>query len=91
MHCKMSTLFWIFLDNNGIWTEIDLIRRNQSILDPIPKALDRQCVAGSVKMPIIAAAHLVLVEKIEDLPAFIAFVSGGIVEKYHFLLLPCRF
>ena len=70
--------------------EVDIIRRNQLEFDPVPVSLQGQPVALGVEMAVIAAAHAIALQQLQNLRAFVAAVPRRIVEKAHLFMLSCR-
>ena len=81
----------ILLSKNLKRPEAQPVSRYQFEIHAIPNALHGKAVTGTVQVTIEAATHLILFQQSQDLRAFITLVSGWIVQKYHLLLLPCRF
>ena len=78
----------LFHDLPGL--KLKLIRCDKFEVDPIPESLLRQTVAGTVKMTVETLSNIILPEQGQNLLAFIALVTGRIMQKNNFLFLPCR-
>ena len=61
--------------------EVDIIRRNQLEFDPVPVSLQGQPVALGVEMAVIAAAHAIALQQLQNLRALVAQIARRIVQK----------
>ena len=64
--------------------EIQSVSGQKLEFDAVPEAFLGQAVAGSVEVAVVAFAHIVLLQQFQDGLAGVAFVTGRVVEKYHF-------
>ena len=86
-----STLFLIFLLlNYFVRFKVQIISRNETELNVVPKPFHGQLMATAVKMAVKTSADLIFFEQFQDLGALIALISGRVMEKYQLLPLPCR-
>ena len=86
-----STLFLIFLLlNYFVRFKVQIISRNETELNAVPKPFHGQLMATAVKMAVKTSADLIFFEQFQDLGALIALISRRVMEKYQLLPLPCR-
>ena len=86
----MSTLFLKILIKNLKRFKSDIIRSTKLEIHVVPQALHGQFMASAMQMPVKTQTDFIFFQKFQNLPAFIAFISGWIVQKNRLVLLPCR-
>ena len=85
-----STLFLIFLLlNYFVRFKVQIISRNETELNAVPKPFHGQLMATAVKMAVKTSSDPIFFEKLQDLWAFVPLVSRGVMEENEFLPLPC--
>ena len=55
---------------------------------PVPESFHSQLVAAAMEVAVEALSDLIFFQQVQDLPAGVTLVPGGIVEKHQLLRLP---
>jgi hypothetical protein len=85
---KKSTHFLKKLRNYSVRIKLQEVCGNQLIFDAIPQTFHSKIMASSVQMSIEAAAHIIALQQLQNLRAFVPLVPGRIMQKYEFRQIP---